>query len=212
MCTGDFLLAATGALNGKKCTTHWAFSKSFSKRFPAAKLETGKIITDDAGTYTSAGAFSSLNLLLYLVEKFADNATAIWLSKVFQVDLNRNSQYPFMILNQLYNHDDTAIKKLQAYIELHYAEQLIVSELAKKFTFSQRTLVRRFKNTTGITPIEYIQQVRIEAAKRMLEKGTHNINEVISKCGYNDAATFRKIFKRLTGLPPSAYRNKYCIT
>lgn len=211
MCTGAFLLAAAGALDGKRCTTHWAFAQSFAKRFPQALLETNKIITDDRGTYTSAGAFSSLNLLLYLVEKFADKETAIWLAKVFQVDLNRNSQHPFMILNQLYNHEDDAIKKLQRYVEQHYSEEILVAELAKKFAFSPRTLVRRFKNTTGITPLEYIQQVRIEAAKRMLEQQSGNINEIIYKCGYKDGATFRKIFKRLTGLSPSAYKTKYCI-
>ncbi|MEM7374992.1 MAG: helix-turn-helix domain-containing protein [Bacteroidota bacterium] len=209
MCTGAFLLAATGALDNKKCTTHWAFSKSFARLFPKAILENEKIVTDHGGTYTSAGAFSSLNLLLYLVEKFADKETAIWLSKVFQVDYNRNSQKPFMILNDLYNHHDDAIKKLQEYIEEHYGEELLVGTLAKSFGFSSRTLVRRFKNATGISPLEFIQHVRIEAAKRMLENKTITINEIIFQCGYNDGATFRKVFKNLTGLQPSGYRQKY---
>ncbi len=209
MCTGAFLLAAAGTLNGKKCTTHWAFSSDFSIRFPQALLENEKIVTDEDGIYTSAGAFSSLNLLLYLVEKFVDRETAIWLSKSFQVDLNRNSQRPFMILNQLYHHDDIAIKKLQEYMEQHYDEEIFMAVLAKKFAFSPRTLIRRFKNATGITPIEYLQQVRIEAAKRMLEKKSDTINEIIFQCGYKDGATFRMIFKRLTGMTPSEYKYKY---
>lgn len=209
MCTGAFLLAAAGALRQKRCTTHWAFAKSFLAHFPEANLETDKIVTDEGGTYTSAGAFSSLNLLLYLVEKFTDKETAIWLAKVFQVDMNRDSQSPFTILNQLYHHDDSTIRELQQYVEQHFAEVLYVGTLARQFSLSQRTLIRRFKNATGITPIEYIQRVRIEAAKRMLEKNAHNINEVIFKCGYQDGATFRKVFRRLTGLSPSQYKQKY---
>ena len=209
MCTGAFLLAATGALNKKRCTTHWAFANTFVQYFPEAILETDKILTDEDRTYTSAGAFSSLNLLLYLVEKFADKETAIWLSKIFQVDLHRDSQSPFTILNQLYKHDDMTIKKLQKYVEEHHNKALYVAALAKKFSISQRTLIRRFKNATGITPIEYIQRVRIEAAKRMLEKNTYNINEVILRCGYQDGTTFRQIFKRLTGFTPSEYKQKY---
>lgn len=209
MCTGAFLLAATGALNGKRCTTHWAYANSFAQQFPKTLLETDKIVTDEGGVYTSAGAFSSLNLLLYLVEKFADKETAIWLAKVFQVDLNRSSQYPFMILNQLYNHEDDSLKKLQKYVEQNYDKEILVGDLAKKFAFSPRTLVRKFKKNTGITPLEYIQQVRIEAAKRMLEKNTNSVSEIIFKCGYNDGATFRKVFKRLTGMAPLEYKAKY---
>ena len=210
MCTGAFLIAATDNLNNKKCTTHWAFAKDFSQRFPKAKLEPEKIVTDHEGIYTSAGAFSSLNLLLYIIEKFADKETAIWLSNVFQVDINRNSQQPFMILNQLYNHEDAAIKEAQQYMEQHFDKEIFISDLAREFAFSPRSFIRRFKNATGITPSEYLQQVRVEAAKRMLETHTDTIKEIIYKCGYKDGATFRSIFKRLTGFTPSAYKNKYC--
>lgn len=209
MCTGAFILAAAGALNGKKCTTHWAFKDSFRELFPNVHLEPDKIVTDEERTYTSGGAFSSLNLLLYIVEKFAGKETSIWLSKVFQVDTQRNSQRPFMILNQLYDHEDISIKKFQEFVEEHFNEEIHIAALAKKFAFSPRTLIRRFKIATGITPIEYIQQVRVEAAKRMLETGSENINEIIFNSGYRDGATFRKIFKRQTGLTPLEYRKKY---
>lgn len=209
MCTGAFLLAASGALDGKKCTTHWAFAEAFSRLFPHVLLEVDTIITDEEGTYSSGGAFSSLNLLLYLVEKFADKETAVWLSKVFQVDLQRNSQRPFMILNQLYSHEDLAIKRLQEYVEEHYGEELSISGLADQFAFSPRTLVRRFKQATGISPLAYLQQVRMEAAKQLLELQEDPVEEIIIQCGYRDGATFRKIFKRHTGMTPTAYRLSY---
>ncbi len=209
MCTGAFLIAATGLLDGKKCTTHWAFKDAFIRAFPDVRLETDRIITDEDGIYTSAGAFSSLSLLLYLIEKYCDKATAIWLSKVFQVDIHRHSQRPFMILNQLFDHGDEQIKNLQVHIEQHYSEELQLDDLSKKFAFSRRTMVRRFKAATGITPIVYIQQVRVEAAKRELENSIKRIDEIIYSCGYNDGATFRKIFKKNTGLTPGAYRAKY---
>jgi len=209
MCTGAFVLAAAGLLDGKKCTTHWAFRQDFMRLFPAARLQTEKIITDQDGIYTSAGAYSSLNLLLYLVEKFAGKDTAVWLSRVFQVDTRRNSQLPFMMLNQLFQHEDTPIKRVQEYVEKNFAEELRISGLAEQFAMSPRTLVRRFKKATGLSPLEYLQQVRMEAAKRMLEQENKNVEEVIFDSGYRDGPTFRQVFKRSTGLTPSEYRRQY---
>ncbi len=209
MCTGAFLLAATGALDGKKATTHWAFKQQFCALFPKVELVPDKIVTDDTGTYTGGGAFSSLNLLFYLIEKFAGKEVCVYLSKIYQIDLHRNSQRPFMIVNQLYDHEDEAIKQFQMYVEQHYEDQIVISILARKFAFSARTLVRRFKKATGITPLQYLQQIRMEAAKRFLENSNLNISEIIYKIGYKDGPTFRKIFKRHTGFSPQVYRNKY---
>jgi transcriptional regulator GlxA family with amidase domain len=209
ICTGAFLVAATGLADGKKATTHWAFADDFRRRFPRVKLQPDNILTDDRGIYTSAGAYSSLNLVLYLVEKFCGKDTAVWLSKVYQIDPDRNSQKPFAIFNLQKKHNDDPISQVQQFIEQHFEEALSVQLLAKQFAFSRRNFVRRFKDATGNTPIEYIQRVRIEAAKRLLEQSPKGLNEIMGESGYHDGKTFRAIFKKYTGLSPGAYRGRY---
>ena len=209
MCTGAFLLAATGLLDGKKCTSHWAFEESFREYFPKVHFLPEYITTDDRGFYTSGGAYSSLNLILYLIEKFCSKETANWISKVFQLDIDRQSQKPFMIFNRQKSHVDESISKAQNYIEQHYAESITVGGLADRFAFSRRNFVRRFKEATGNTPIEYIQRVRMEAAKRLLESTTKSIEEVIYQTGYADSKTFRMLFKKYAGCLPSEYRRRY---
>ena len=209
MCTGAFLLAATGLLDGKKCTSHWAFEQSFRQFFPKVNFLPEHIVTDDNGFYASGGAYSSLNLILYLIEKFCGKDTAIWTSKVFQLDIDRKSQKPFVIFNQQKSHPDEPIGQVQSFIEQHFAEPLTVQGLAERFAFSSRNFIRRFKEATGNTPIEYIQRVRIEAAKRLLETTQKNVGEVIFESGYSDTKTFRAVFKKHTGISPSVYKGKY---
>ncbi len=209
ICTGAFILAATGAAEGKQMTTHWAFEQDFRRRYPRVKLMPEKIVTDDQGIYASGGAYSALNLLLYLIEKFCDSETALWLSKVFQIDMGRASQKPFVIFNLQKMHTDDSVAKVQAHIEQHFDQPLIVTELATQFAFSRRNFIRRFKEATGNTPIEYIQRVRIEAAKRLLESTAKSVEEIIFSCGYNDGKAFRDIFRKLTGFTPLVYRDKY---
>ena len=209
MCTGAFLIAATGHLDGKTCTTHWAFVKDFQNAFPDVNLLPEHIVTDDHGIYSSAGAYSSLNLILYLIEKYCSKDLAVMLSRVYQIDLERNSQLPFIIFNRQKTHDDQPIHMVQEYIEKNYQQRLQVNSLATRFNFSRRNLIRRFKEATGNTPIEYIQRVRVESAKRMLESTTHSIDEIISFSGYNDSRTFRNTFRKYTGFSPSGYRDKY---
>lgn len=209
MCTGAFLLAATGLLDGKKCTSHWAFGDSFRAHFPRVNFLPDQIVTDDSGIYSSGGAYSSLNLILYLIEKFAGREVAVWTSKVFQLDLDRKSQKPFAMFNPQKAHHDEAISQVQSFIEAHYPENLMVNDLAGRFAFSRRNFIRRFKEATGNTPIEYIQRVRIEAAKRLLESSDKSVEEVICASGYNDGKAFRSIFKKYTGFLPSNYRQRY---
>lgn len=209
MCTGAFLIAATGLMVGKKCTSHWAFEAAFRQTFPKVNFLPEYIITDDNGIYTSGGAYSSLNLILYLIEKFCSKETAIWISKVFQLDIDRQSQKPFVIFNRQKAHADEAIGQAQTYIEQHFAEALTVTGLASRFAFSRRNFIRRFKEAVGNTPIEYIQRVRMEAAKRLLETSTKSVEEVIYQTGYSDGKSFRTLFKKFTGCLPSEYRNRY---
>ena len=211
LCVGSFLLAATGLLKDKECSTHWLYANEFRAYFPGAKLVDDKIITDQNGLYTSGGSTSYWNLLLHLVEKYTDKATAIWASKYFALDISRNSQSPFAIFNGQKEHADKVILQVQEYIEKNYAGKLTVDELAGEFNIGRRTLERRFRKATTNAVTEYIQRVKIEAAKKRLETGRPTVNEVMYEVGYLDTIAFRKLFKKLTGMSPVEYRNKYCV-
>jgi transcriptional regulator GlxA family with amidase domain len=209
LCVGAFLLASTGLVNGKKCATHCLAANDFRKMFPDVNLVEDKIITDEHGIYSNGGAFSYLNLLVYLIEKYAGRDVAVLCSKTFQIDIERQSQSPFNIFRGQKTHDDEPIKKVQDFIEKNIDERLTVDQLASTFALGRRNLERRFKKATSNTVIEYVQRVKIEAAKMSLESSRENVNEVMYKVGYNDIKAFRNIFKKITGLSPVQYRNKY---
>lgn len=209
LCRGAFLLAETGLMNGKSCATHWLTHDTFRQMFPDVNLIPEKVINEDNGIFSSGGAYSFLNLLLYLIEKYYGRETAIWCSKVSEIEIDRMDQNQFAIFNGQKDHSDNEVEKAQEYIEIHYAEKISIEELSEQASNSSRNFVRRFKKATNNTPIEYIQRVRIEAAKRKLESTTMNIHQVMYDCGYNDDKTFRNLFKRYTGLTPLEYRNKY---
>ncbi len=209
LCLGAFLLASTGLLNGKKCSTHWLAANQFRKMFPDVNLVEDKIITDEHGIYSSGGAYSSLNLILYLIEKFAGRETAVFCSKAFQIDIQRDSQSPFMIFMGQKSHGDEPVKKAQEFIENNFQNKFTVDQLADMLALSRRNLERRFKKATANTLVEYIQRVKIEAAKMSLESSHENVTEVMYKVGYSDPKAFRVTFKRFTGLSPIQYRNRY---
>jgi transcriptional regulator GlxA family with amidase domain len=209
LCMGAFLLASTGLLKGRKCATHWMAANDFKRMFPEVELVTEKIITDEQGIYSSGGAFSYLNLILYLIEKFAGREMAVLSSKVFAIEMERNSQSPFIIFQGQKDHADDPIKKAQNYIEQNYQDKITVEQLASMFALGRRNLERRFKKATANTVVEYIQRVKIEAAKMSLESSRENVNEVMYNVGYTDTKAFRSTFKRITGLSPIEYRNKY---
>ena len=209
LCVGAFLLAATGLVTGRKCATHWMAANDFRKMFPEVHLVEDRIITDEQGIYSSGGAFSYLNLVLYLIEKYAGREVAIFMSKAFQIDIERRSQSPFVIFNGQKDHEDEAIKKAQEIIENSVADKITVDQLADTLALSRRNLERRFKKATANSIIEYIQRVKIEAAKMSLESSRENINEVMYNVGYSDPKAFRTTFKRITGLSPVQYRSKY---
>lgn len=209
LCTGAFLLAYTGLLKGRQCTTHWAFADEFSNLYPDVNLVDEKIITDQNGLYSSGGSNAYWNLLLYLVEKYTDRETAIRTAKYFIVDMDRNMQSPFIMFNGRKYHDDKNILLAQEYIEQNYKDKLSVDQIAIKVNESRRTFERRFKKATRYTAMGYIQHVKIEAAKKELETGRKSITEVMSDVGYFDIQTFRDVFKRITGMTPVDYRKKY---
>lgn len=209
LCRGAFLLAETGLLNGKSCATHWITHDKFKQKYPNIKLVPDKIISEDNGIYSSGGAYSFLNLLLHLIEKYYGRETAIWCSKMAEIEFDRIDQNQFVIFNGQKDHQDSAIKATQEYIEQHYSESLSVERLAKQAAISNRNFVRRFKKATDNTPLEYIQRVRIEAAKKVLESSTLNVQQAMLESGYQDDKTFRNLFKKFTGLTPLEYRKKY---
>ncbi|MFB9864821.1 GlxA family transcriptional regulator [Rufibacter immobilis] len=209
LCIGAFILASTGLLSGRSCTTHWLAADKFRKLFPDVHLLPYKIITDEGGIYTSGGAYSSLNLILYLVEKYAGRNMAIRASKIFEIDIDRHSQSPFIIFQGQKEHHDEAIKKVQEYIEQNFQHKMTVEELAEMAFLSRRNFERRFKKATSNTVMEYLQRVKVEAAKLSLETSQDNVNEVMYSVGYSDTKAFRATFKKITGISPLEYRNKY---
>ncbi len=209
LCVGAFLLASTGLLDGKKCSTHWLFAHDFRRMFPGVSLVTDRIVTEEQRIFTSGGANSYWNLLLYLVEKYTDRAMSILAAKFFAIEIDRDSQSAFMMFNGQKGHEDEPIRQAQAFIEENVTEKISVDELASKFAIGRRNFERRFKKATNNTPVEYIQRVKIEAAKKSLESGRKNVNEVMYDVGYSDAKAFRSVFKKVTGLSPTEYKGKY---
>ncbi|HEY6503540.1 MAG TPA: helix-turn-helix domain-containing protein [Chitinophagaceae bacterium] len=208
-CIGTFFLAATGLLKGKKCATHWIVANQFRAMFPDVELVDDKIMAEDDGLYSSGGAYSFLNLIAYLIEKYAGRDMAILIAKAFMIDIDRHSQSPFIIFSGQKAHDDEPIRKAQELIETKFQDKITVDELAAQLCIGRRNLERRFKKATANTVVEYIQRVKIEAAKKNFETGRKNVNEVMYDVGYSDTKAFRSVFKRITGLSPVEYRNKY---
>ncbi|MPR33905.1 GlxA family transcriptional regulator [Salmonirosea aquatica] len=209
LCVGAFLLASTGLLDGKRCSTHWAFASEFRELFPEVELVDGSIITEEHNLYSSGGANSYWNLLLYLVEKYTDRDTAILASKYFAIDIDRDSQSAFMLFKGQKDHDDAEVLRAQEFIEENYCEKIAVDDLAERVAVGRRSFERRFRKATHHSVVDYIQRVKIEAAKRSFERSRKNISEVMFDVGYTDTKAFRELFKKITGLTPIEYRNKY---
>tara|TARA_R110002096_G_scaffold432976_1_gene650735 strand:- start:13848 stop:14828 length:981 start_codon:yes stop_codon:yes gene_type:complete len=209
LCVGAFLLASTGLLDGKKCSTHWSSANEFRTMFPNVELVDGGIITEENGIYSSGGANSYWSLLLYLLEKYTNRETAIIASKYFAIDIDRDSQAAFMMFEGQKNHGDVEILRAQEFLEENYPQKLTVGKLADLVSVGRRSFERRFKQATNNTVVEYIQRVKVEAAKRSFESTQKAINEVMYEVGYNDAKAFRSVFKKVSGLTPNEYRNKY---
>lgn len=209
ICTGAFLLASTGLLDGRSCSTHWSVAENFRLMFDKVKLQPDRLITDENGIYTNGGAYSFLNLIIYLVEKYYDRQTAIFCAKVFQIEMDRTSQSSFIIFKGQKQHDDDMVQNVQAYIESHVDEKISMDYLSSKFAVGRRSFDRRFIKATGNTPLEYAQRVKMEAAKKQLENSKKTINEVMYEVGYVDVKAFREVFRKITGMSPLEYKGRY---
>lgn len=209
LCSGAFLLAFSGILKGKQCTTHWMYANEFKHYYPSVKLVDEKVLAHQSGVYSSGGSNAYWNLLIHLVEKYAGRELAIRTAKYFVIDFDRDIQSPFIIFNGLKDHDDETILKAQEFIEENFYEKITVEQLTGQFNITRRTFERRFKKATRNTVAEYIQRVKIEAAKKLLESGRKTVNDIMYEVGYLDIQTFRDVFKKITGMTPVDYMNKY---
>ncbi|MCX2575284.1 GlxA family transcriptional regulator [Pedobacter sandarakinus] len=208
-CTGVFLLAATGLLDGKAATTHVDACTNFAKAFPSVKIKADKIVTHDGRLYTSGGATSTFHLLLYLLQIHCGKEVAVKTAKIFAIDMNRENQLYFSTFKPARLHNDALVASAQQKIESSFHDLATIEEMIKDIPSSRRNIVRRFKQVVGITPIEYLQQTRIEAAKRLLEQTGEQMSEVIYQSGYTDPKAFRKVFRKTVGMTPTQYREKF---
>jgi len=208
-CTGAFLFAASGLLNEKLATTHVDACSAFTKAFPMVKLKPEETLTADGSLYTSGGSTSTFHLLILLVQKYCGNEIAVQIAKIFSIDLNRYKQSYFSTFRPNHLHNDTLVAMLQQKIESQYHTIEKLEEITKDIPTSTRNMTRRFKQVTGIPPIEYLQNIRVESSKKYLEQTQLSISEIIEKTGYNDPKAFRKVFYKMVGMKPIEYREKF---
>ncbi len=208
-CTGVFMLAASGLLRNRCATTHVAAAGELAHRFPEIKVQPKAVVTDDDGVYTSGGATSTFHLLLHILEKYCGRKVAIYVAKLFAIDMDREQQSYFAVWSPSHRHQDELVSEAQMRMENRFRDRVTVEEVIRDLPVSRRNFIRRFKIATGITPIEYLQRIRIEAAKKLLEQKQENITGVMMHAGYEDAKAFRQVFRKIVGLSPKEYRAKY---
>ena len=209
LCTGSFVLAETGLLDGRTATTNWHFSRIFRRRFPRVNLKPERILTEDGGLICTGAATASFNLALHVIDKFGSGEVATACAKSLLVDPNRSSQAPYVISEFPRDHNDAEVVMAQDWLEANFAKRIVIDAVAARVGISPRHVKRRFKAATGESPLSYLQRVRIEAAKKRLETTKENMDDITVKIGYEDSSSFRRLFKKSTGLSPREYREKF---
>lgn len=208
-CTGSFLLASSGLLNGKTATTHWRSADLFRRTFPFIKLDCEQLIVNNGNVICSGGSMSYIDLALHLTELHAGKDIVSDCAKLIVFDPVRQKQSPYVTFNNQKKHDDQAILKAQEWMESHFKKDISIDALADRVGLGARTFKRRFKQATNENPINYVQRLRVEHVKDKLEKTTETINNIVWSVGYEDLSSFRQLFKRFTGLTPKEYRQKF---
>ena len=209
VCSGVGLVAATGLLDGRRATTHWSLAKRFQEKYPAVRWQPELIVTEDGKFYCGGGVNSSLDLSVYLVERFCGHEVAMQSAKALLIEMPRAWQSGFAILPLKAEHSDDAILNAQEWLHKNFQQTFPVEAPAEHVGMSLRNFVRRFKMATGDSPLLYLQKLRVAAAKKLLENDHRSIQEISDAVGYQDVAFFRKVFQRHTGVSPSAYRQKF---
>ncbi|SFM34293.1 GlxA family transcriptional regulator [Marinobacter zhejiangensis] len=208
-CTGAFLLAEAGLLDGRQATTHWGFSNQFRQRFPEVSLHPEQMVTVDGFVACSGGGVAWWDLGVYLVERFVGAEVARELAKAFVIDVGRNSQAPYSVLQTKRYHTDASILRLQDWLDQHYRDPVTLAALAEQAGLTERSLLRRFKLATGDSPTAYLQLLRVEEARRRLESSGASLETITREVGYEDVSSFSRLFRKHTGLAPGAYRARF---
>ena len=208
-CTGAFLLAEAGLLDNKHATTHWGYADLFKQRYPQVKLNVSQLITADGSVFCSGGGAAWLDMALFLIERYCGYDVAVASAKSHVFDLGRTSQSAYSnIASKKYHHDD-AIQILQDWLDLNYQQKVTIAVLSEKARMAERTFKRRFKQATGESAIAYLQKLRVEAAKKLLERSPLSVEQITYDVGYEDVSSFIRLFKKQTALSPSAYRSRF---
>ena len=211
VCSGVGLVAATGMLDGKRATTHWALAERFRQKYPKVKWIPELMVTEDGNFYCGGGVHAALDLSLYLVEKFCGHEVAMESAKALLIETPRAWQAGFAVVPLKTEHNDEAISTAQDWLHQNFHRPFPLEAPAHRAGMSLRNFVRRFKQATGDSPLTYLQKLRIAAAKRLLENNHRTMQEISDAVGYQDVAFFRSLFQRHTGVSPSAYRERFGI-
>ena len=209
VCAGVFLAAQTGLLGGRMATTHWNLSEEFQERYPDVILKKERMIVDEGDIITAGGVTAFIDLSLYMAGRFGSLELSSALSRMLLIDPARRLQTPYFEYRFNTSHQDESILKAQHWMKENMASPLTVSMLAHKAGLGERTFARRFKKATGDSPLEYLQYLRIGKARTLLEATDEPVEAITYRTGYEDASSFRRLFKRATGLSPTAYRKKF---
>lgn len=208
-CTGNFFLAEAGILNHRVATTHWGFKDLFEQRYPNILLNVDQLITRDEHIYCAGGGLAWFDVGLHLIERFYGFEIAIQTAKSFVIDYRRDSQLSYSLMRIAKPHQDELVQKVQKWLELHFHEQFSIEDLAQQFNVTLRTLIRHFNSALNLPPNRYLQAIRIEAAQKRLEETEHSIDVIMQAVGYQDPSSFRRLFRKKTGLTPLEYRRRF---
>lgn len=208
-CTGNFLLAESGILDHKTATTHWGFKDAFNRHYPQIELKADQLITRSDNIYCAGGGLAWFDLGLHIIERQMGFEAAIQTAKAFVIDYRRDTQLSYSLMRLSKPHKDDLVREAQSWLEQHYAEQFTVEQLADRFSVSKRTLIRRFNAALEMPPNTYVQSLRIEGAQKLLEETEHTVDVVMNQVGYEDASSFRRLFRKKTGLTPTEYRRRF---
>lgn len=212
VCTGSLLLAEAGLLDGREATTHWSATGIFNECYPGVRLRPARILCPEGPEHrivTSGGASSWEDLALYLVARFCGEAEAVRIAKIFVLGDRGDAQLPFSAMGRPRRHEDAVIGACQSWIAEHYAGPNPVARMVERSGLPARTFKRRFKAATGYAPVGYVQALRIEEAKHLLERTVEPTDAIAHAVGYEDPAFFRRLFKRRTGVTPARYRQRF---
>jgi transcriptional regulator GlxA family with amidase domain len=209
LCTGTFVLAETGLLEGRLATTNWIYARVFRERYPRVNLKPERMMTRDAGLICTGNVSAFYNLALYMIETFGNRTLSTLCAKSLLVDVRRTTQSSYIVFNAYRGHGDRGILKAQDYMESHLTENISMEDLARHVGISPRQFIRRFKKATGESPLNYLQLMRIEKAKTLLETGDVTVEEITQAIGYENSSTFRKLFKSSTGISAREYRERF---